>query len=291
MLVPGHAHVSHLWRYVSGPLLVLFGWDVLVTAAWYLTQSRWDTFPALPLTLFGTAVAIYLSFRNATAYARWWEARTLWGSMVNCSRTLVREARTLLDNRILADEISYRQIAYVHALRLHLRRQLGLNELSGLLAEEELEHLRNVANAPNAIVLRTGELLGSAAPDSITRAAFAKTLADISNAQGGMERIKNTPLPQQYSVYPVVFTHIFCALLPFGLVEQLGLLTPLGSTVAGILFLGLLQSGNDLQNPFEDGVNDVPMSSMTRGIEIDLRDTIGERHQLTPFPIEAGVLK
>jgi len=291
MLVPGHAHVSHLWRYVSGPLMVLFAWDVLVTAAWYFTQSQWSNFPALPLTLFGTAVAIYLSFRNATAYARWWEARTLWGAMVNCSRTLVREARTLVDDRSLADEISYRQIAYVHALRLHLRRQLGLEQLTGLLSEDELDHLRNVANVPNAIVLHTGELLSAAAPDSITRAAFAKTLAEISHAQGGMERIKNTPLPQQYSVYPIVFTHMFCALLPFGLVEQLGFYTPLGSTVAGILFLGLLQSGNDLQNPFEDSVNDVPMSSMTRGIEIDLRDGLGERHQLLPFPIEAGVLK
>ncbi|MET4674882.1 bestrophin family ion channel [Luteibacter sp. ME-Dv--P-043b] len=291
MLVPGHAHVSHLSRYVGVPLLILFCWDVLVTAAWYCTQAGWDNFPALPLTLFGTAVAIYLSFRNATAYARWWEARTLWGAMVNCSRTLVRDAWTLLGDARVAREISYRQIAYVHALRLHLRRQKERDELVGLLSEEELADLDTVANAPNAIALRTGALLSDAAPDSIIRAAFARTLAEISNAQGGMERIKNTPLPQQYSVYPVVFTHLFCALLPFGLVEQLGLYTPLGSTVAGVLFLGLLQSGNDLQDPFENGVNDVPMTAVTRGIEIDLRDGMREDHRLKPFPIEAGVLK
>jgi ion channel-forming bestrophin family protein len=291
MLVPGHAHASHLWRYISGPLIILFCWDVLVTAAWYFGESSWDGFPALPVTLFGTAVAIYLSFRNATAYARWWEARTLWGAMVNCSRTLVRDARTLLADEHLAREIFYRQIAYVHSLRFHLRRQQGWDELARLLPAAEIAHLRTVANPPNAIAMETGALLSAAAPDSIIRATFAKTLADISNAQGGMERIKNTPLPQQYAVYPVVFTHIFCALLPFGLVEQLGLYTPLGSTVAGILFLGLLQSGNDLQDPFEDGVNDVPMTAVTRGIEIDLRDGLRENHELRPFPIEAGVLK
>ncbi|QWT21007.1 hypothetical protein KPL74_03100 [Bacillus sp. NP157] len=291
MLVPGHAHASHLWRYISGPLVVLFCWDVLITAVWCYTESSWEWFPALPVTLFGTAVAIYLSFRNATAYSRWWEARILWGAMVNCSRTLVRDAETLLNDKVLARDISYRQIAYVHSLRLHLRRQKNWDELSGLLPDDELAHLRTVANAPNAIALRTGSLLSEGSPDSIIRATFAKTLAEISNAQGGMERIKNTPLPQQYSVYPVVFTHVFCALLPFGLVEQLGIYTPLGSTVAGILFLGLLQSGNDLQDPFEDKVNDVPMSAVTRGIEIDLRDGLREQHQLRPFPIEAGVLK
>lgn len=291
MLVPGHAHASHLWRYISAPLMILFCWDVVVTAAWYCMESSWQGFPALPVTLFGTAVAIYLSFRNATAYSRWWEARTLWGAMVNCSRTLVRDARTLLPDQDVAQEISYRQIAYVHALRRHLRRQQGWEELSELLPPDELAHLRTVANVPNAIALQTGTLLSQASPDSITRAAFARTLAEISNAQGGMERIKNTPLPQQYAVYPVVFTHIFCALLPFGLVEQLGIYTPLGSTVAGILFLGLLQSGNDLQDPFENGVNDVPMTAVTRGIEIDLRDGLRESHALLPLPIEAGVLK
>lgn len=291
MLVPGHANLVHLWRYVGRSLAALFFWDVLVTAAWYVTQTSWSDFPALPLTLFGTAVAIYLSFRNAAAYARWWEARTLWGAVVNYSRTLIREARTLLDDDALFKEVSYRQIAYVHALRLHLRRQTDWKDVEPLLDSEEMRRVRAVANGPNAILLGTGRLIASRPLEPIIKSAFARTLAELSNAQGGMERIKNTPLPQQYSVYPVVFTHLFCALLPFGLVEQLGLYTPLGSTVAGILFIGLLQSGNDLQDPFENGVNDVPMSAVTRSIDIDIRDAMGEQHGLKPYPIEGGVLR
>ncbi|KAG9575227.1 hypothetical protein KCV01_g17907, partial [Aureobasidium melanogenum] len=113
---------------------------------------------------------------------------------------------------------------------------------------------------------------------------------DISNAQGGMERIKNTPLPQQYATYPEIFTHGFCLLLPLGLVETLGLYTPLGSTVAGFLFLALLQIGNDMQNPFENLEDDVPLTTLTRAIEIDLRDGLGEKHGLEPVKPQDGIL-
>ncbi|QAU25551.1 hypothetical protein EO087_14540 [Dyella sp. M7H15-1] len=101
--------------------------------------------------------------------------------------------------------------------------------------------------------------------------ALARTLSDISNAQGGMERIKNTLLPRQYATYPILLTHAFCLLMPLGLIGTLGLWTPLGSTVAGFMFLAMLQMGNDLQNPFENREDDVPMTAITRTIEIDLR--------------------
>ncbi|WP_266157852.1 bestrophin family ion channel [Dyella silvatica] len=105
-----------------------------------------------------------------------------------------------------------------------------------------------------------------------------------------MERIKNTPLPQQYATYPTLFTHAFCILLPLGMVESLQLYTPLGSTAVGFLFLALLQIGNDMQNPFENTENDVPLTTITRNIEIDLRDGLGEAHGLKPAPVEDGVL-
>ncbi|KJV37202.1 bestrophin family protein [Luteibacter yeojuensis] len=291
MILPGRAHIGHILRYVGTPLGLLFAWDVAVTAFWYYAHPRWTAeFPALPITLLGSAIAVYLSFRNTTAYARWWEARTLWGAMVNTSRTLVREALSVMPTREGAVTVAHRQVAYVHALRLHLRRQAPWEELVGRLPGDELERLKGVLNVPNAIHARTGQLIGEAKPDPILWPAIARTLSDISNAQGGMERIKNTPLPQQYATYPAIFTHGFCLLLPLGLVESLGLWTPLGSTVAGFLFLALLQIGNDIQNPFENADDDVPLTTLTRAIEIDLRDMLGEVHGLKPVQPEDGVL-
>ncbi|MGA7437155.1 MAG: bestrophin family ion channel [Luteibacter sp.] len=291
MILPGRAHLGHILRYVGRPLALLFAWDVAVTAFWYFAHPRWTAeFPALPITLLGSAVAVYLSFRNTTAYARWWEARTLWGAMVNASRTLAREALSLMPSRGTAVTVAHRQIAYVQALRLHLRRQSPWEELAPRLPAGDIERLQQVSNVPNAILSGTAELMASAKPEPILWAALTRTLSDISNAQGGMERIKNTPLPQQYATYPAIFTHGFCLLLPLSLVESLGIWTPLGSTVAGFLFLALLQIGNDMQNPFENLDDDVPMSTLTRAIEIDLRDMLGESHGLTPLQPEDGIL-
>jgi len=291
VILPGRAHLGHILRYVGKPLIWLLAWDVAVTAFWYVMHPRWTAeFPALPLTLLGSAVAVYLSFRNTTAYARWWEARTLWGAMVNASRTLAREALAMLPERASGIAVVHRQIAYVHALRLHLRRQSPWDELSVRLPADDVERLRGVTNVPNAIHAHTGTLIAEAKPDPILLTALARTLSDISNAQGGMERIKNTPLPQQYATYPAIFTHGFCILLPLGLVETLGVYTPLGSTVAGFLFLALLQIGNDMQNPFENLEDDVPLTTLTRGIEIDLRDALGETHGLEPAKPVDGIL-
>lgn len=290
MILPGRAHLGHILHYVGRPLALLLAWDIAVTAVWYFVPAHWLSFPALPVTLLGSAVAVYLSFRNTTAYARWWEARTLWGAMVNTSRTLARESLTLLPDPATAVIVVRRQIAFVHALRLHLRRESPWAELGNRLPPDEVEALRLVANVPNAIQARTAEIIAASKPDPILLATFARTQSDISNAQGGMERIKNTPLPQQYATYPAFFTHGFCLLLPLGLVESLGLYTPLGSTVAGFLFLVLLQIGNDIQNPFENLEDDVPLTTITRGIEIDLRDTLGEAHGLEPAKPVDGIL-
>lgn len=293
MILPGRAHIGHILHYVGRPLALLFAWDVAVTAAYLAFARHWLEFPSLPLTLLGSAVAVYLSFRNTTAYARWWEARTLWGAVVNHSRSFARQLRLFLPAGAapLRRELVLRHVAYVQALRLHLRRQPPWEELAPRLPADELERLRAVANVPNAILERTGALLAERGGlDSIRLAAVERTLVELSNAQGGMERIKNTPLPQQYATYPALFTHAFCLLLPLGLVEGLGLYTPLGSTAAGFLFLALLQIGNDMQNPFENSVDDVPMSALSRSIEIDLRDALGEAHGLEPARPVDGVL-
>lgn len=291
MILPGRIRIVHMLWHMGRPLALLFVWDVIVTLVYIKVRYRFS-FPGLPLSLFGSVLAIYLSFCNTSAYARWWEARTLWGTMVNCSRNFAREIKIMLPPQEagLHRKIVLRHIAYVHALRLHLRRQAPWNELSPLLSSGEVKQLRQVANVPNAILNRTADIIvRHAGFDSIKLAAISITLSALSNAQGGMERIKNTPIPHQYTVYPVLFTHICCLLLPLGLVDSLGLFTPLGSTAVGMLLLALLQIGDDMKNPFSNTENDIPLSTLTRAIEIDLRDGLAESHGLTPVPARNGI--
>ncbi|WP_118182538.1 bestrophin family protein [Paraburkholderia phosphatilytica] len=293
MILPGRVRLAQVLVYVGRPLAYLFIWDVIVTIAWLGPLGYRVRFPTLPLPLLGSAIVIYLTFRNSSAYARWWEARTLWGAFINQSRSFARELQMMLpkDGSNLCRRLTLRQIAYAHALRLHLRRQPPWETLAVYLAPDECERLKTVANVPNAILLGSAALLRDEARlDNIQIAALEHTLRELTNAQGGMERIRNTPFPQQYASYPAIFTHVFCILLPVGLVDTLGIFTPLGSTVVGFLFLALLQIGNDMEHPFDNTVNDVPMSALTRVIEIDLRDGLSDAHELKPMQPEKGVL-
>ncbi|MBJ6122333.1 bestrophin family protein [Sphingomonas mollis] len=281
--------VSEVWK----PLVILFVWDVVVTVAYFVLPFK---APTLPLPLFGTALALFLGFRDNSAYERWWEGRTLWGAMINASRSLSRAARNFLPDPEAHDlkrTIVLRQIAYVNALRCQLRRQDRDGEVLRFLSQGEAEPALARANAANGLLDGTGRRIADAQRrgwiDTIQQTQMEAVLVDIANAQGGMERLKNTPLPNQYRFFPTLFTHLFCILLPIGLVESLGFATPLGSTIAGLMFLAVLQIGDDLVDPFANTVHDVPLSAMCRTIEIDLLQSIGDE---APAPITAdkGVL-
>lgn len=268
--------VSEVWK----PLLGLFVWDCVVTLTYFVLPFK---APPLPLTIFGTVLALFLGFRSNSAYARWWEARTLWGAMINASRSLSRAARNFLPDpeaREVKREIVKRQIAYVNALRCQLRRQPIGEDVEKFLNEEDKGKALARTNPANGLLDSTGRRIAIAKAngwiDTIQQAQMEAVLVDISNAQGGMERIKNTPLPVQYRYLPTIFTHIFCIALPIGLVETLGLATPLGSTVAGLMFLAVLRIGDDLVDPFADTVHDNPLTAMCRTIEIDLLQSIGD---------------
>jgi ion channel-forming bestrophin family protein len=293
MIVSATPRLAQIVREVWKPLAVLFVWDVAVTA-FYL----WSPFsaPTLPLTLFGTALALFLGFRDNSAYQRWWEGRIVWGAMINASRSLAREARNFLwfdEGKDLRRTLVLRQVAYVNALRCQLRRQPADAEVLRFLSKGEAEPALGRTNIANGILDGTGRRIDDARRrgwiDTVQQARMETTLVAITDAQGAMERLKNTPLPNQYRFFPTFFTHLFCVLLPIGLVETLSIATPLGSTVAGLMFLAVLRIGDDLVDPFANTVHDVPLSAMCRTIEIDLLQAIGEPAPPPLQPVD-GVL-
>lgn len=276
-------------QYVGLPLLGLLAYDVLIVVAYQHGHLQWAALEEIPLSLFGSAIGVILAFRNSTSYARWWEARTLWGSIVNNCRSWARLVTTVVrsGDKALSGEIEqmrrkmvYYQIAWVHALRQHLRRLDPLSELSGLLSAEEIDALRDQKNVPVAIQQWQSILLRDALDrgwvDLAQWHAMNQSLDDLVDAQGGAERIKNTPMPRQYDYLPQVCAHMFCFLLPLAMVSSLGWFTPLGSTLVGFIFLALDKIGRDLEDPFDNTVHDIPLTSISRTVEINLRQMLGE---------------
>lgn len=273
------------WRALAVSVVALLVWDVLVTVLYLNDVTHFEAID-IQFTLFGTVIALFVGFMVNAAYGRWWEARTLWGQVVNSSRSLARQAVVLLDERVpgaqpgLGAQVVRNQVAYVHVLRTALRGQPLPAEAAAFLGADRLAHVERATNRPTAVLLDSDRLLSEAyrrgMVGELSRLELEAALVALTDAQGGLERIKNTPLPVQYRFLPRFFSRVFCVILPFAVVEDLGWVTPIGSGLVGLMFLLAVQIGDQLADPFADGVYDVPMTAITRTIQIDLTQMLGD---------------
>ncbi len=298
MVVVDRFRITDTLREVWRPLVALFVLDTLVTIAYVGLGWTWIVPAGLPLPLLGTGLAVFLGVRNNTAYARWWEARTLWGSVLNNSRSFARGLTLLVvppDAELRRYYLVLHQIAWAHALRCFMRREDPTQDIAPFLSPEAVARVTAAANPPFAIQREMAEQLLTARRegwlDSVEASALNTTLTALTDAQGGLERIRNTPMPQQYAAFSRVFVSAYCLMLPFGIVPDLNFLTPLGSAVIGFVFLALDESGRHLEDPFLRSIYDVPMSAITRTVEIDLRQAVGDKNVPPPLHPVKGVLR
>lgn len=269
-------------------------------------------FTVVPFTLIGLALGIFLGFRNNTSYDRFWEGRRLWGQLINTSRTFTRQILTLIGPRAFADsetvteadpheikafrrELVYRVIGFVHAFRYHLRDQDRVDDLHPFFPPEEIEALRAEVNRPTAILQQIGERVRDAWDKgwihSVHVPLLEQSLTSFTDIQGGCERIKNTPIPLSYTTLIHQIVAIYCFTLPFGIVKTVGQLTPFVVAFVSYSFFGLDAVGDEIENPFGLDPNDLPLSTLSRSIEINLRQRLGEA-DLPPMPKpRRGVLK
>jgi ion channel-forming bestrophin family protein len=298
------SRLRRIWlmvKYVGKPLIVLAVYDQIVVLVYKLLHWNWVSLPHIPLALYGSAIGVILSFRNQSCYGRWWEARTLWGAIVNNSRSWARQviamrASDRADSAELATmqrRMVYHQIAYAHALRQHLRKLEPWKELASTLTNSELNALRGEQNVPFTLQRQMADMLQDCRDrgwiEGWQSLAMDGSLNDLADAQGGAERIKNTPMPRQYYYFPQLFVDMYCLLLPLALIASMGWYTPLGSTLVGFIFLALDKTGSDLEDPFENDANDVPMTSITHTIEVNLRQLLGENEMPEAEPELKGL--
>jgi putative membrane protein len=250
----------------------------------------------VPFTSIGVALAIFLGFRNTASYERYWEARKLWGEMLNASRSLTRQYVAWVGGSDPAQARSfvYRLIGFVHALRHQLRQTDPIPELQGLLDAPLLDSLRAARSRPSLILQSLGHGVAEASARQglhpQVAAVMEQGLMDLTDVQGGCERIANTPIPFAYSVIVHRTVTIYCFLLPFGLLGNAGVLTPLMVTFVAYTFLALDALNEELEDPFGAAPNDLALTSMSRGIEITLRELLGEKQLPEPTPAEDYVL-
>jgi len=214
--------------------------------------------PFLPLSTIGIAVAFYVGFKNNAAYDRFWEARKIWGGIVNYSRTWGNQVMSFVTNqesskdlsaaelKAIKHELIYRHIAWLYALKNQLRRpsshsikpkvlkgrfvkkgteecNLWDHEVMPFIDAAEYESTLGRKNPATQLIRKQGERLtaivdGNRNVNDFRHMEMMRVLEEFYNLQGKCERIKNTPFPRQYAYFSKVFTWIFVLLLPFGLV-------------------------------------------------------------------------
>lgn len=259
----------------------------------FLTTIYKDVIPEMPLTIpafIGTAISVILSFKLNQSYDRWWEARKIWGSIVNDSRSFVLQLQSFVakDKQTEIKEIAYRHIAWCYSLGQSLRGQNATDNLNQFIANSDIEKLSNHNNKPLGLLqqntLQILSLKENNKLDIFGQIQINHTLVNFSNAMGMAERIKSTVFPVTYRLFLHFFIYIFVITLSIALrdIESYFEL-PLLLTISSAFFL-LERSATHLQDPFMNRPTDTAMTTISRTIEINIKQLLGENE--IPKPIE-----
>lgn len=282
------------FRYVFGKIK----YEILLVAVYTLVivllHDKFDLkHMAIPLSvpmIMGTVISLLLAFRSNQAYDRWWEARTIWGAIVNDSRSFSRQVLSFVDDSYDNEELVHfrermvrRQIAWCYALSQSLR---GLDPREGLerhISKREVSFVCRYANVPMGLLELHARDLNFALKqgwlNEYQQVQLDSTLSRLCDAMGKCERIKNTVFPATYSLYIHFAMNFFILLLPFALIEYFGLIeVPLVVAIASS-FLLIEKMAIHLQDPFDNKPTDTPMTAISRNIERDLKQMLND-HQL-----------
>lgn len=240
-----------------------------------------------PIAIVGGAIGIFVSFRTNSAYDRWWEGRKLWGKMINVSRHFASQSLHYVGTRgdtgkALARRLVERHIAYVHVLRCLLRVQPPLEDPDVLryLDDEEKQALRGDSNMTHALLDRQLEALTAAVDreelDAFRLQSFDNSIRVILDVQGGCERIKKTPMPRGYGYFAELLIKLFSVLLPLGLVDLLGWFTIPISLLVCLSFTFISEVGRVLEDPFTLFWPALPLKALSKTIEANLQQRLGD---------------
>ena len=257
------------------PQVLLFIFSFFIY--FYQTHIATEPVPLNPsvFAILGISLAIFHGFCNNAAYDRFWEGRKLWGTLVWLSRNIARQVMTL-PNVSMAEKQAFirHQIAFVHSLRQQLRSEDNTANLQRLLTVEE----QQAVVGQNFIALRLTQIMGQMLAnwqaeqkiDVWQWQSLDTTLGEIAHIQAGCERINNTPIPYAYFVLLHRTVYLYCFMLPFGLGNAIGWVTPFVVSFVGYTFMALNEIVDEISEPFGTGENELPLGMMCDTIETQL---------------------
>ncbi|WP_210464678.1 bestrophin family protein [Rufibacter roseolus] len=290
MLLEKRIPLSYIYNKIKTDLLIII---LIGVCAHFLSSAFVDNIPEMPSNIpafLGTAITVLLSFKISQSYDRWWEARKVWGAIVNDSRSFVIQLQTYIPNAFspIITTLAYRQIAWCYSLGQSLR---GLDPLEGtqhLLTENDLNQITPHKNKPLALVqlnaLDIKQLQASNEIDTFRQVQLDSTLVRLVDSMGKAERINSTVFPKTYRLFLHLAIYLFVITLSISLREialiyELPLLVILSS-----IFLLLEKTAYHLQDPFRNRPSDTSVTAIARTIEINIRQLLGEKD--IPDPIQ-----
>ncbi|MBB6238808.1 putative membrane protein [Pedobacter sp. AK013] len=236
-----------------------------------------------PLTLFGFVLALFLGFRNNVSYDRFWEARKLWGSLLNCNRSLARQVITLpRTSSEKAESTGFINllVSCTYALKHQLRGTNAENDLKKRLSDTQFSLIHTTRYKPIMMIKLMGDWIAHAHSkahiDSIQQMRLDENLDKLAEIVGGCERIISTPIPYSYRVLLHRTVYLYCFLLPFGLVDSLQWLTPFIVVFIAYTFVAFEAIADEIEQPFGTAPNDLALNEMCQMIEATLMELDGK---------------
>ncbi len=228
--------------------------------------------------IFGVALSLFLGFRNNAAYDRWWEARKLWGAMIADLRTLGRDLSIFVGRGEDRAEILSLGVGFAHLHRGFLRGADVQTEITVWVGDDQAKALLAQTNpadaALRAMAERISQLAAQGGVSGFGQMRLSETLAALAAAQAGCERILTTPLPFVYSLMVRRTTYLYCWLLPFALIEATNWFAPIFAAIVAYVFFGLQAVTNELELPFRNAHNGLPLDAMCRIIEVSAAEAL-----------------
>ena len=285
MLIVQNIRLSRILRNTCQVDIIMI---VSCTAAYlireFLIKHHFEI-PAIIPTVLGTAIAFFVGFNNNQSYDRWWEARKIWGALVNDSRSWARSIISYLpaddinqDSKVIKDRMVRRHIAFLYALKASLRGAVD-ETYSQYLNPEDVQEISKHTNVPNAILTLQSKALqqlsNAGLIDGFRFMEMNQLLVKFSDEMGMAERIKNTIFPTTYNYFTKVFIWLFVVSLTLVISQSAGVWSIFLGWLVGFVYVSTQINGMSLVNPFENNSSAIPLNQITRTIEINLLEMIG----------------
>jgi len=288
MLLKKNIPFRYIFSIIQFEALLIFLYATIVYLVKAYLYKNIFTVPLTIPSILGTVIGLLLGFRTNQSYDRWWEARTIWGGIVNDSRTLIRQLLTFIstealpaaEKRKFCRTFAYRQIAWCYCLGQTLRDQNPVAGLDKLLTPDELALISPSSNKPNALLQLHAEdaqlLLENQLINPYQQVQLDSTISNLTDNMGRCERIKSTVFPSTYNLIVHLLVFLFIAVLPFGLLDEFGITEIPLVTAVGCAFVFIEETSTHMQDPFENRPTDTAVTAIARTIEINIKQMLGE---------------